>query len=88
MSTIGRAVSILDGGGYLLSNARTPSWLGLYDRRYHVMMCRISASAAVSVWMREASEREAPNVGLVSYFFFFLALLSRCSWATRQTPPV
>ena len=89
MSTIGRAVSILDGGGYLLSNARTPSWLGLYDRRYHVMMCRISASAAVSVWMREASEREAPNVGLVSYFFFpcsaFPLFMGHQADATRMT---
>ena len=89
MSTIGRAVSILDGGGYLLSNARTPSWLGLYDRRYHVMMCRISASATVSVWMREASEREAPNVGLVSYFFFpcsaFPLFMGHQADATRMT---
>ena len=88
MSTIGCAVSILDGG-YLLSNARTPARLGLYDRRYHVMMCRISASATVSVWMREASEREAPNVGLVSYFFFpcsaFPLFMGHQADATRMT---
>ena len=53
------------------------------------MMCRISASAAVSVWMREASEREAPNVGLVSYFFFpcsaFPLFMGHQADATRMT---
>ena len=53
------------------------------------MMCRISASATVSVWMREASEREAPNVGLVSYFFFpcsaFPLFMGHQADATRMT---